>query len=77
MYKNRGHPLSTYPEFSEKLTFLTPWYAHAHVRVKGLEILVFRKIPQTYLMNDPLTALTLGLNLKITAYLPCLEQLVG
>ena len=24
----RGHPLSTYATFSEKLTFLTPWYAH-------------------------------------------------
>ena len=25
----RGYPLSTYPKFSERLTFLAPWYAHA------------------------------------------------
>ena len=24
----RGHSLSTYAKFSEKLTFLTPWYVH-------------------------------------------------
>ena len=24
------HSFSTYTKFSEKLTFLTPWYAHAH-----------------------------------------------
>ena len=24
----RDHPLSTYAKFPEKLTFLTPWYAH-------------------------------------------------
>ena len=27
----RGHPLSTYAKFSEKLTFLTSWYAHVRV----------------------------------------------
>ena len=26
---------STYVKFSEKLTYLTPWYAHASVRIKG------------------------------------------
>ena len=35
-----GHPLSTYAKFSEKLTFLTPWYAHIRVRIRGLEMLV-------------------------------------
>ena len=25
------HPFSTFPKFSEKLTFLTPWYAHVRV----------------------------------------------
>ena len=25
------HPLSTYAKFSEKLTFLTPWYAHVRI----------------------------------------------
>ena len=49
-----GHPLSTYAKFSEKLTFLTSWYAHVRVRIKGLEMLVFRKILRTYLMDDPL-----------------------
>ena len=48
-----GHPLSTYAKFSDKLTFLTPWYTHAHVRIRGLEMLVFRKILRTYLMDDP------------------------
>ena len=35
----RGHPLSTYIKFSEKLTFLTPWYAHvrcAYQEVKSV-----------------------------------------
>ena len=26
---HRGHSFSTYAKFSEKLTFLTPWYEHA------------------------------------------------
>ena len=26
------HPFSTYASFSEKLTFLTPWYAHVLIR---------------------------------------------
>ena len=48
-----GHPLSTYAEFSEKLTFLTPQYAHVGVRIRGLEMLVFRKILRAYLVDDP------------------------
>ena len=50
----RGHPLSTYEKLSEKLTFLTPWYAHARVRIRGLEMLVFWNILRTYLMDGPL-----------------------
>ena len=48
-----AYPLSTYAKFSEKLTFLTPWYAHVRVRigVRGLEMLVFRKILRKYLMD--------------------------
>ena len=48
-----GHPLSTYAKFSEKLTFVTPWYAHVRLRIRGLEMLDFRKIFRTYLMNGP------------------------
>ena len=47
------HPLSMYTKFSEKLTFLTSWYAHVCVRIGGLEILVFWKILRTYLMDYP------------------------
>ena len=49
-----GHPFSTYAKFSEKLTFLTPWYAHVRARIRGLGMLTFRKILRTYLMEDPL-----------------------
>ena len=45
-------PLSTYAKFSEKLTFLTLWYAHVRVCIRGLEMLVFRKILRAYLMDD-------------------------
>ena len=49
-----GHSLSTYAKVSEKLTFLTPQYAHVRVRIRGLEMFVFRNILRTYLMDDPL-----------------------
>ena len=29
------HSFSTYAKFSEKLTFLTPWYAHVRVHIRG------------------------------------------
>ena len=51
-----GHPLSMYAKFSEKLTFLTPWYAHVRVRIRGLKMLVLRKILRTYLMDGPFVA---------------------
>ena len=50
----RNHPLNTYAKFSEKLTFLTPWYAHVRARIRGSEMLVFRKILRTYLMDEPI-----------------------
>ena len=53
----RRYPLSTYATFSEKLTFLTPRYAHVRVRTRGLEMLFFPKILRTYLMDDPLALL--------------------
>ena len=43
-----GYPLSTYAKFSEKLTSLTPC-----VRIRRLEMLVFRRILRTYLMEGP------------------------
>ena len=52
-----GHPLSRYAKSSEKLTFLTPWYVHVRLRIRGLEMSVFRKILRTYLMDDPLRLL--------------------
>ena len=44
-FRIRGHPLRTYAKFSEKLTFLTP--------LIRTEMLVFRKILRTYLMDNP------------------------
>ena len=34
--------------------FLTPWYIHVRVRIRGLEMLAFRKILRMYLMIGPL-----------------------
>ena len=45
-----GHPLSTYAKFSGKLTLLIPWYAHVRVLIRGLEMLVFRRI-YVYVLN--------------------------
>ena len=52
--EDKGHLLSTYAKFSEKPTFLTSWDAHVRVRFRGLEMLVFRKILRTHLMDDPM-----------------------
>ena len=49
----RDHPLSAYAKFSKKLTFPTPWYAHARVLIWGLEMLIFWKILRNYLIDDP------------------------
>ena len=40
--------LSKYAKFSEKITFLTP------LHIRGLEMLVFRKILRKYLTDGPL-----------------------
>ena len=31
----RDHSFSTFEKFPEKLTFLTPWYKHVHVCIRG------------------------------------------
>ena len=41
---NEDHSFSTYAKFSERLTFLRPWYAHVRV----FKILVFREILRSY-----------------------------
>ena len=38
---SRVHPFSTYTKFSEKLTFLTPWYAHIRVRIREVRNVSF------------------------------------
>ena len=50
----RDHPVSTYTKFSEKLTFLTPRYAHVPVRIKRFRNNGFPKNLRTYSMDDPL-----------------------
>ena len=42
-----------YAKFFEKLTLLTPWYAHVRVRIWDLEMLAFWKILRTYFVDDP------------------------
>ena len=46
IYTIKDHSLCMDAKSTEKLKFLTPWYAH--VRIRGLEILVFQKILRTY-----------------------------
>ena len=67
---NRGHPLNTHAKFPKKLTFLTPWYAHVHVRIRGLEMLVFRKTLRTFLMDGPLCYLVV---LDVIVFIQCLK----
>ena len=62
----RDQSLNTYTKFSEKLTFLTPRYAQVSVRIRGLEMLVFRKILRTYLMDSPLEILEIVLKRRST-----------
>ena len=61
----RDHSFSTYAKFSEKLTFLTPWYA-VRVRIRGQEILVFRKILRTSPAGDSQVAKGLSLRTQRT-----------
>ena len=39
-----GKKKAKHAKFSEKQTFLTTWYAHVHVRIRGEEMFVFLKI---------------------------------
>ena len=68
----RDHSFSIYAKFSEKLTFLTPryafltpWYA-VRVRIRGQEILVFRKILRTSPAGDSQVAKGLSLRTQRT-----------
>ena len=63
IFKVRVHPLSRYKNFSEKLKFLTPRYTHVRVRIRGLEMLVLRKILRVYLMDGPLM---ISLQIKVS-----------
>ena len=59
----RGHPLSTYVKFSEKLTFLPcqgGWGGWG-----GGEMLVFPKILRTYLMDGSLSVIRTQMLLKV------------
>ena len=51
----RDHAFSTCENFSEKLTFLTPWCAPVRVRIRGEEMVALRGILRTYQMNYPLS----------------------
>ena len=44
----RDHSFSKYAKFSKKSTFFTTWYVHAHVRIRGLEMLLYRKLLRTH-----------------------------
>ena len=45
--------LYTFTKFSEKLLFLTSWYAHIWVFIRGYEMLVFQKMLHTYRSSRP------------------------
>ena len=42
-WNGTGIIFSTYAKLSGKLTFLTPWYAHQRLRIRGQKMLVFGK----------------------------------
>ena len=41
--QNGGNKKAKHAKFSEKRTFLTPWYGHVLVRVRGYKMFVFPK----------------------------------
>ena len=51
----KHHLFGAYAKVKKKLKFLTPWYAHVRVLIKGLEMLVFRKILRMYKMDGLLS----------------------
>ena len=42
------HSFGTYAKISKKLTFITFWYAHVRVRIRGYKNVSFPKILRTY-----------------------------
>ena len=44
----RDHSFSTFANLFEKLIILTSWFANVDTRIRGQEMLVFRKILRTY-----------------------------
>ena len=48
-----GSSIKYVPKVFRKPTFLTLRYSHICVRIRGLEMLVFRTILRTYLMDSP------------------------
>ena len=48
------HSFCTYGKFLENLIFITPWYTHVRVRIRGQDVFVFCRILCTYWMNDPI-----------------------
>ena len=44
LFWRRDHSFNTFPKFSEKLGFLSSWYANVSVCIRGAEKLVFQKI---------------------------------
>ena len=54
--KVRDDSFSTHAKFSEKLTFLTPWYAKVSVRIRGWEMVVFEKfcVRTKWMIPNPL-----------------------
>ena len=55
------HPSGMHAKFPEKLTFLTRCYAQMCVRIRGKEIIAFRKILRTYYVDDPNLQILLSL----------------
>ena len=49
----KGSSIKYVRRIFRKTNISTRWYAHLRVRIRGLEMLVFRKILCTYLMDDP------------------------
>ena len=58
-FQNGCYKKTKQAKFSEKRMFLTPWYAHVHVRIRGKEIFVFRKIWPPLFLVTPFLRFTL------------------
>ena len=50
-YSARDHSFSTYAKFSEKVTFLTPWYAHQQ-RVRNVENFAYVLNQSSFLRSE-------------------------